>query len=887
MKLHRLALSNYRGITHRDMIFPDHGVIVVSGPNEIGKTSMIEALDLLLEAKDRSAKKDVKQVKPTHADVGSEVLAEISTGPYRFVYRKRFHKKHETELTILEPARAQLTGDEAHERVVAMLAETVDTQLWQAQRVLQAASTSAVDLSGCDALCRALDIAAGHTESAPSGDISSAVEPLLIDRIDAQYAQYFTMTGKPTGSWAEAIAAVRDAEAEVTIREAAVADIDDRVRRHAELTQKLADLADQQHPVVQRCTAAQESAAALAELTDHYDNAMLRVQAAQASSVASVAAQTERHRLRDDIATRTGVIMHLTADLTQAQNQQTVAADTADSAAAAAETSAKAVEHASTEVDCARAIVDTITRRDEAERLRSRLATIDTTQQVRDQISDELSAIVLTEKLMDDIQSAESAIAQITAQLTSSTTNISFTATTDLELIVGGKKVEVAAGQHWEPDPGVSTTVQVPGVLSVHIDPGATVADMGAQLETACHTRDALLAQAGVADGAAARLLDQRRRELSAKHDQLAATLCGLCGDDTVADMRSRLAALETGNGIDVPAGIPAEVSTAELSLETARAHYEAIREAYQRARITADAAQRAATQAAAIHSEKVTAATVLQERLGALTAERDAAQQRLNVLRADADDEQIARRASVDAAALAEAEAAVTQIAQRRAAVNPEAIDAESVCAQQAYAQFQRDYSASERALNDITVELALIGSEGRHSALDAALSARDHAITHHARVSRRARSALLLRSVMMRHRDATRLRYVRPFRTEVQRLGQIVFGPTFDIEIDSDLRICNRTLHGRTVPYESLSGGAKEQLAILTRLAGAGIVSAEDTVPVIIDDALGFTDPQRLATMNTVFNTVGNLGQIIVLTCTPARYSGISDAHFIELTA
>ncbi len=163
MKLHRLVLTNYRGITHREITFPDQGVVVVCGANEVGKTSMIEALDLLLESKDRSTKKDVKQVKPTHADVGSEVTAEISTGPYRFVYTKCFHKKPRTELTIVAPRREQLTGDEAHERVRAMLAETVDTDLWHAQRVLQTGSTAAVDLSGCDALSRALDVAAGDT----------------------------------------------------------------------------------------------------------------------------------------------------------------------------------------------------------------------------------------------------------------------------------------------------------------------------------------------------------------------------------------------------------------------------------------------------------------------------------------------------------------------------------------------------------------------------------------------------------------------------------------------------------------------------------------------------------------------------------------------------
>ena len=117
MKLHRLVLKNYRGVDHREIEFPDQGVVVVTGANEIGKSSMIEALDLLLESKDRSTKKEVKQVKPTHADVGSEVTAEITTGPYRFVYHKRFHKKPETQLTVLEPRREQLSGDEAHDRV--------------------------------------------------------------------------------------------------------------------------------------------------------------------------------------------------------------------------------------------------------------------------------------------------------------------------------------------------------------------------------------------------------------------------------------------------------------------------------------------------------------------------------------------------------------------------------------------------------------------------------------------------------------------------------------------------------------------------------------------------------------------------------------------------
>jgi hypothetical protein len=188
-------------------------------------------------------------------------------------------------------------------------------------------------------------------------------------------------------------------------------------------------------------------------------------------------------------------------------------------------------------------------------------------------------------------------------------------------------------------------------------------------------------------------------------------------------------------------------------------------------------------------------------------------------------------------------------------------------------------------RTLHEIAAQLTIFGTEGRKGKLDAAEIQCEHARNEHDRVGRRARAVQLLRDVMVRHRDTTRLRYVEPYRAELQRLGRPVFGPSFEVDVDSDLCILNRTLDGCTVPYESLSGGAKEQLGILARLAGAALVAKEDAVPVVVDDALGFTDPDRLAKMGEVFDTVGAHGQVIVLTCSPDRYDGVKGAHRIDL--
>ncbi|MDF2825787.1 MAG: hypothetical protein K0R68_3195, partial [Mycobacterium sp.] len=335
MRLHRLVLTNYRGITHREIDFPDHGVTVVHGVNEAGKTSMIEALDLLLQSKDRSTKKDVKQVKPTHADVGSEVTAEISTGPYRFVYRKRFHKKFETELTVLSPRREQLTGDEAHERVLAILDQTVDTGLWQAQRVLQSASTAAIDVGGSDALSRALDIAAGDAE----GAALSGCEPLLIEKIDAEYARYFTATGRPTGEWAAAIKALTAAEDTVAECARALAEVDEKTRLHARLTAELADVAVELEPAAARCAAAEVAATRISRLRDQLRTAEIELDAARATETAAVAAHRERLRLRADIDIRSAAVAAAAAAAAEAVEAESLGRETvlaAEEAAAVA-----------------------------------------------------------------------------------------------------------------------------------------------------------------------------------------------------------------------------------------------------------------------------------------------------------------------------------------------------------------------------------------------------------------------------------------------------------------------------------------------------------------------------------------------------------------------
>ncbi|OBA61179.1 hypothetical protein A5647_11685 [Mycobacterium sp. 1100029.7] len=871
MKLHRLVLTNYRGIRHREIEFPDHGVVVVSGANEIGKSSMIEALDLLLESRDRSTKKEVKQVKPTNSDVGSEVTAEISSGTYRFIYRKRFHKKCETELTVLAPRREQLTGDEAHERVRTMLSETVDNDLWHAQRVLQATSTSVVDLSGCDALSRALDVAAGD-EAALSGN-----EPLLIDRIDAEYARYFTATGRPTGEWSAAISRLAEADTAVAQCTVAVAEVDDRVHRHAALTEQVAELSQLRLAAGPRLACAQAAADKTAELNRQAREAKLVAAAAAATSNAATAAHNGRLRLVGEIDTRTAAVAATEAHAQQAAQAQAAAHAEAQAAGAAMQQATRVLADLQSRLESARRTVDELADREEIDRLSTRLAKIDTIRHDRDRIDAELSSVVLTEELLRRIESAAAAVDRAGDQLELICAAVEFTAAADIELAVGEHRVSLSAGQSWSTTATGPTAVEVPGVLTARITPGATALDIQAKYAAAQQELATALAAGQVGDLAAARAADQHRRELRSTRDQLSATLSGLCGDDDIDVLRQRLAQLRAAQ--------PAEPDLFATDTASARAELEAAKSARTAADAECETHRRAAAAAESRLTETSTRATLLRSEATTQQAELKRAADQLVQERASVSDEDLASSAQAAVRAAETAQQRSDELDRQLAAAAPDAVKAELDTATEAAKTLGGQYEAAAAQLRELTIELSVFGSEGRQGKLDDAEIEREHAASQHSRIGSRARAAQLLRSVMARHRDTTRLGYVEPYRTELQRLGRPVFGPTFEVDIDTDLCIRSRTLDGVTVPYDSLSGGAKEQLGILARLAGAALVAKEDAVPVVVDDALGFTDPDRLAKMGEVFDTVGTHGQVIVLTCSPDRYDGVKGAHRIDL--
>jgi hypothetical protein len=873
--LHQLRLKNFRGIADREINFPDRGVVVVHGPNEIGKSSVLEALGLLLDQKDSSAKQSVLAVKPVHGDVGSEVIAEISTGPYRFVYRKRFHKKNLTELSITAPNHEQLTGDVAHNRVRAILDETVDTALWDAQRVLQSDSTNAVDLSGCTALTRALDAAAGEATTA------SGTETLLIERIDAEFARYFTAaTAKPTKEYKDAISRVKAAEETAKSCREAVADIEERVTRQERLSTTRAELADALAPAAARRVAAEQASVGLAALVEKLEKARLSSAAAAATAVASTAAQRQRVNLIADVATRTAALSDAHEKVIAAEKEETAAREHVGTVAAQSATVTAARQAAQLRFDAATAAQKSCAARLQGRRLADQLAQIERILTQRAEVTDQLAAIALTVELFGEIDESAALVELLQTQLRADAGAVEFTAPVDLAVVADGEAVTLAAGHPWTPTPSAPLTVEVPGVITVRIDPGAGVADMRTRLDAAQRRLANALTLGAVSDVAHARALDGRRRELTATGDTLTATWGALCADVDIDALRAQVTEFRTG-------GPEPETDPTEAAAQ-AEAELRAAGTALDDAVAAAEAQAAAADSAAEALKSKVDAANILRERAKAADSELTDVRGRLAESQAVASDEQIESFAATDATTQNTADEQLAALTAEYQAHNPDDVAAELAAAIRGEREIAGELTDAGKEIDALTAQWEIIGAEGRRGQLDDAEVALLRIRAEHDAIRDRAEAAKLLRTTMITHRENTQQRYVEPFRTELERLGRIVFADeSVKLDINPDLSIVSRTHDGRTVPYGSLSTGTREQLGIMVRLTGAALVADADTVPVVIDDALGFADPKRLISMGKVFNAVGERGQVILLTCQPDRYSSIHGATVIELLA
>ncbi|MFC4904002.1 AAA family ATPase [Kocuria oceani] len=878
MKLHRLKLENFRGVTAREIEFPDAGVVVVTGRNEIGKTSMIDALDALIALPDSSRKRTILDAKPAGRDVPVLVEAEFSIGPTRVVYTKQWLKKPTTILRHVTGTSAgrTVTGREAHDAAEQLWA-TADTTLWQALRYLQASGLDQNALTDSAALRRALESRAGEAQ----GDDREVAT--LLERVGAECDRYWTSTRKRNAKFVQAETDCREAEtaaAAAAEELRGIAGVEDEL---AELTEEITD-------------SGRKLAAARAE-REELDRAAEQIEAVQRQQQEAQrrrdAAQGQLDRARERATRRTELVAALAAD-------EERSSALADDLSACEEDLAPVREHAE-EAEQRRAAAQAAVQEaraahrsaredqkhlDDVERHRRASTVLDSLETVRARLTELRSrpATEIDEDVLDDLDRAQRTAERAEAELAAGSARVELTAIGHARSIERcGATEEVRPEEPWSVPVTDEVEVEIPGEWRVRISPEQGIETRRDAAQQAAEAFAALLARHGVESVAEARAawrdaqeLDRQVREAEADRDRL------LDGEDEsrLRDERDRLAAAieQYGDRRSGDAPLPESSGAAQATVEAAET---ALTEAEDAARRTEAAAQaaRANLEKAQTRLHSLQGAALEQER--ALTAARA----RLEEARHEVPDEDLDHAVTHAGEALAAVQEEIDAHEAHLTGLDAERVLADRELVADQVAGLERLLADRQGRRSSLLGKLEGMGRDRVQLEHDQAETRLEAARRHLAAVERRAEAALLLERTLLAHRERAHAQYVQPFRSAVEQLGRAVYGPEFEVLVSGTLEVEQRKLDGDWLPFSALSTGAKEQLVILIRLATALLVDPEDGVPVLLDDALGHSDPQRLRRLASAIATAGERTQVIVLTSNPERFANLREARRIEM--
>lgn len=873
MQILSIHLQDWRGVRDRRVAFGP-GVTIVEGPNEIGKSSLLEALELLLSLKASSKRQDVKAVQPVGEDTGSTVTAEIRAGRYRFEYSKTFNRRPQTALRIFEPSPEQLSGDEAHDRVEQILESEVDLALWRALLVRQGDRVEQAEFAEADSLSRALDAAAG-------GEGSGAEESAVYDLARQEYERYFTSGGKRKAS----------AEAkQLDEAEGARARAQEEFDRVEGLVARHGDLIATRRKLEADLPALEEAFDLAAEAKKELDASREQLKEMER---ALDDARTETASARDAVTERRS----LAEKLRQAQASHETLLEALDPLAgkvAASEAELKKAQAAlkahsrrlrelrqqRDQADGDQRHVEALARIAAIEQRFAKIAAIDAQIETESGLC---GAIAVDDAALEVFRELDARHRVLRSQVEATATVLDIVAEADVTFEAGDASLELAAGDSHRHEIARPKVLRLPGVATIRVTPPAAAEDRAQALEDAAKALRTRLAEYGVDSVEEAASLAARRSESEQRLQSLRHRREALLNDASEAALgderrrlRARTAAFSAGREASEP--LP---ETAALAGERREASEQRLRQA-ESDTPGLESAVEAARQALDNTRQKLQDGKVesarREEALKSLQA-------RLGEQRATSSDEALdeALRTAV------EHEAKIGEntraLAGSVAAADPDSIDFRFANAESAVRNTQQRIIETASKISVLEEQLESGGAAGAWETLEHASVVLEETARLNAATDKRAAAAERLWLTLNRHRDAVREAYVRPLAEAVQRLGRFVFDKDFEVRLNDDWTIDRVTRNGETLPFDSLSIGAKEQIGLLMRLAAAQIAAREGGVPLIIDDALGFADPGRLTAMGTAIAAAGNSGQVIVLSCTPGRFASVGNASLVSI--
>jgi DNA repair exonuclease SbcCD ATPase subunit len=876
MRLLRLRLANYRGIDESEVQFGPNGLTIVEGPNETGKTSLSESIGLLFDYLDSSKHRSVDAVRPAHHDAGPEIELEAESGPYCFTYFKRFYKKPETTLTIKSPNPENHTGREAHERAQKILSETIDIDLWKALCIQQGEATQQANLSRQTSLSAALDIAAGGHQADPK-------EESLFDKVKEEYGRYFTERGSEKKELQEAQKAQAESETEVVSLEKQIQKLEKDIIRAADLGLELERLKKQEHDLRGDLSDYMKSLDEIKSLETVLETARLKLESAQKSEQTAKRDKAVRQDLMEAVSKAQKA--HTELEESSKSSTASVKKSETDRKKAQSDSSATEAQRKAAEslLNLRRADIDYFNNKLHLEQLKERKERIDRAREEAALSEEVLVKNSVDEAIMQTILKAERSLITAQAMLETGAPNVLLRGLTDLDFQIDDENTTIAKDEERSLSVSDRVRVTIPGSLQMDLTAGSSSSDLLKKVNEAKQKLGALCNNAGVSNTDEARQSFEARREAQQSIARRKEVEKENLRDLTYEELERKVIGLGKG----VPAyptarvlkpDLPLNLESAKEELRSAEAGLERANAAWEEARAELDSARKVRD--------------TLRERYQKVRVELDLkadelqrAKDELSRSRGNASDDYLESEHLKCTKAARKEEDNVKSAEANLCGKEPDRIRILAETAKGSLQTAEKKRAAAQQENTEVRTRLKVFGEEGLHEKLHTAQSHLNYIRQENKAMIRRASAAKLLYVTMTKERDKARRAYVAPLKEKIERLGRLVFNDSFEVEVTENLSIDSRTMDGCNVPFDSLSGGTKEQISLISRLACAMTVSKDGGAALILDDALGYTDPERLKLMGAVLAKAGQECQIIILTCVPDRYSNIGEATVVRL--
>jgi DNA repair exonuclease SbcCD ATPase subunit len=827
------------------------GVSVVGAPNEQGKSTFFEALQALFLAPCRSGSAEVRSLQP-RCGGGPEVEVEVEVGGRRYRIAKRWLARPFARVTELPSGRLVAQDDAAEAWIGDLVAGPGAGPaglLWvrQGLHALEPEGRGQAERSEQDKLMaarRGLLAVAEEIDAVTGGRRMDAIA----ERAAAELGALATATGRPRagGPWRAAVDESERLRGALVELEAHCAGLRDALDARGEIERALAAASDPAADAARKealtaARAAAQAARAQAARVEAARSELGRTEAELASAGAALAAHD---RGAERLAAAEAELAEARCEDGACAAALTAADETEAGARVAAEAAERALATAREGVALAARAARARTAADRLAALEARLARAAALAAAADAAEAEAAAIRVGP---EDLARATEAARDLDRALARRDAGA---ATIEVEYLPGAEGRILAAGCPL--NSGVlrlaeRTELALPGIGRLTFVPGRDAAAAAHDLAMAEQALAAALQRFGAADVGALETLARRRSEALDQARTARAELAGL-----VPDMQ----------------GLRAETDVAR-------------REAQDAPRQAPGAEQAAEAEAAASGMAEAAAAALAAAREAREAAARDAAVGRAG--------RETAERRRADAAAEAagpeqrEALAAAVAARSRATAAARERVvalagDAADVGAAEAAMQdAERAASAAaelrhglERRLAEVAALIRARADDGVEERRDEVAGLLEEAEARAGRCAAEVRALLRLRDALQAARSAARERYLAPVTRELAPLAARVFDQG-ELRMDP-ARLLPRALARDGVEEElgTLSGGTREQIAILTRLAFARLLArAGRLTPVILDDALVFADDERIARMFEALSAAAGDLQIIVLTC------------------